>query len=265
MTSTPAARQFPAQPAVGIVGATGLVGEMMRPLLSERAFPVGRLRLFASARSAGQVIPFRGHDIIVEDAATADFAGRAARNVVKTIDPQRDKRRMEAKLEAADTVDNRLRLAREALELGDADQAEMLFRSCRQGPHANEPDILLGLAQAQFARGDAQATRETLDALIAANPSFRSADGHLLYARSLAQLGEHDAALHEYEALSTSYPGEEARVRYAELLVERERFADARTVLADIAKRERTAPAYYRRKEKDWLAQAKALRAKIGA
>lgn len=75
MTSTPAARQFPAQPAVGIVGATGLVGEMMRALLSERAFPVGSLRLFASARSAGQVIPFRGHDIIVEDAATADFAG----------------------------------------------------------------------------------------------------------------------------------------------------------------------------------------------
>ena len=202
---------------------------------------------------------------VIPDLRDDPRARRAARNVVKSIDPQRDKRRMEAKLEAADTVDNRLRLAREALELGDADQAEMLFRSCRQGPHANEPDILLGLAQAQFARGDARATRETLDALIAANPTFRSADGHLLYARALAQLGEHDAALHEYEALATSFPGEEARVRYAELLVERERLAEARVVLADVAKRERTAPAYYRRKEKDWLAQAKALRAKIGA
>jgi hypothetical protein len=47
--------------------------------------------------------------------------------------------------------------------------------------------------------------------------------------------------------------------------VARERYEDARRVLDDIAKRERAAPAYYRRKEKDWLAQAKALRAKIGA
>jgi hypothetical protein len=202
---------------------------------------------------------------VVPDLRRDPRARRAARNVVKSIDPERDRRRIAAQLDAADTVENRLRLAREALALGDAAQAEALFDSARKGPHADDPDILLGLAQAQFARGDAAATRATLDALIAANPAFRSADGHLLYACALEQLGEHDAALHEYEALATSYPGEEARVRYAGLLVARERHADARRVLDDIAKRERAAPAYYRRKEKDWLAQAKALRAKIGA
>ena len=41
---------------VGVVGATGLVGSMMRELLAERNFPVGTLRLFASARSAGKVV-----------------------------------------------------------------------------------------------------------------------------------------------------------------------------------------------------------------
>lgn len=66
---------LPAQPAVGIVGATGLVGGMMLELLAERNFPLSKLRLFASARSAGSTIPFRGENITVEDAATADYAG----------------------------------------------------------------------------------------------------------------------------------------------------------------------------------------------
>jgi aspartate-semialdehyde dehydrogenase len=62
-------------PAVGIVGATGLVGEMMRLLLAERDFPRKSLRLFASARSAGTKLTCGGEEIVVEDAATADFAG----------------------------------------------------------------------------------------------------------------------------------------------------------------------------------------------
>ena len=56
---------------VGIVGATGLVGSMIREILVERAFPIGQLRLFASARSAGKVVD----GVTVEDAATADFSG----------------------------------------------------------------------------------------------------------------------------------------------------------------------------------------------
>jgi len=62
-------------PAVGIVGATGLVGEMMRALLAERNFPMKALRLFASARSAGTRLAFGDREIVVEDAATADYAG----------------------------------------------------------------------------------------------------------------------------------------------------------------------------------------------
>ncbi len=66
---------LPAQPNVGIVGATGLVGGMMLQMLEERNFPVGTLRLFASARSAGKRVPFRGQDVTVEDAASADYSG----------------------------------------------------------------------------------------------------------------------------------------------------------------------------------------------
>jgi aspartate-semialdehyde dehydrogenase len=59
---------------VGVVGATGLVGEFMLKLLEERDFPVRSLRLFASARSAGKSLNWKGSQIVVEDAATADYA-----------------------------------------------------------------------------------------------------------------------------------------------------------------------------------------------
>jgi len=60
---------------VGIVGATGLVGGMMRRLLDERDFPVASLRLFASARSAGRTLAWRDREIVIEDADGADYAG----------------------------------------------------------------------------------------------------------------------------------------------------------------------------------------------
>lgn len=61
--------------SVAVVGATGQVGKVMREILVERNFPIRELRLFATARSAGTSIEFAGHDVIVEDVATADPAG----------------------------------------------------------------------------------------------------------------------------------------------------------------------------------------------
>ena len=60
---------------IAIVGATGQVGGVMRTLLAERAFPVGTLRFFASARSAGSTIVWGDREIVVEDTATADWSG----------------------------------------------------------------------------------------------------------------------------------------------------------------------------------------------
>src|SRR3982751_1100521 len=69
-------RRYPrGMPNVAIVGATGLVRGVMRTVLTERDFPVDTLRLFASSRSAGKTLPWKGHDITVEDVATADLSG----------------------------------------------------------------------------------------------------------------------------------------------------------------------------------------------
>ena len=60
---------------VGVGGATGQVGAVMRKLLEERDFPADEVRFFASARSAGKTLPWRGGEIVVEDTETADPSG----------------------------------------------------------------------------------------------------------------------------------------------------------------------------------------------
>jgi aspartate-semialdehyde dehydrogenase len=60
---------------VGVFGATGQVGGVMRTLLAERAFPLSEVRFFASSRSAGTTLPWAGGEVVVEDTDTADFSG----------------------------------------------------------------------------------------------------------------------------------------------------------------------------------------------
>lgn len=66
-----ASRQF----HVAVVGATGAVGQTMLAILAERAFPVGKLSVLASARSAGSEIDFNGGKVTVQDLASFDPAG----------------------------------------------------------------------------------------------------------------------------------------------------------------------------------------------
>lgn len=61
--------------SIGVIGATGQVGQVMRALLAQRDFPADEIRFFASARSAGKKLEFRGREIEVEDSETADPSG----------------------------------------------------------------------------------------------------------------------------------------------------------------------------------------------
>ncbi len=60
---------------IGVVGATGQVGSLMRTLLDVRAFPIASVRFFATARSAGTTLPFRTERVLVEDTERADPSG----------------------------------------------------------------------------------------------------------------------------------------------------------------------------------------------
>lgn len=179
-----------------------------------------------------------------------DRAGKAA---AKAVNPAGERKRIEAQLAHSDTLENRLRLARECVNLGDHEKAAELFASCLKGAYATDPAIMLELAQARFAQGHFAGARATLDSLIAANPDFRSVEGHLLYARTLEGLGDHDAALHEYQALTDGYPGEEARARQALLLNKLGRADAARALAEEIRTRLNAAPKFYRQRQAEWL------------
>jgi aspartate-semialdehyde dehydrogenase len=63
------------QPVVAVVGATGAVGVELMRCLEQRQFPLSNLRLFASARSAGKTLPFKGKPVVVEELTEDSFGG----------------------------------------------------------------------------------------------------------------------------------------------------------------------------------------------
>ena len=186
---------------------------------------------------------------------------RAARQALTSahdrIDPERRKRAAARQLDVADTLDNRRRLAEESFRSGDYQQAAELYGSGLRGLYKTDPSLMLGLARSQFALNLHAEARKTLDDLIAANPDFRSPDGHLLYARCLEALGEIPAAFHEYETLVEGFTGEEARVRYGLLLKREGRVAEAGEVFRTVLKRSGLAPKYYQREQREWIDIAK--------
>jgi hypothetical protein len=156
-------------------------------------------------------------------------------------------------------LSSRQRYAEELTRHGRYDEAIAQYRSALTGLYEHDPNLLLGIAQAQFAKGDATAARATLDDLIRVNPDFRSPQGHLLYARALEAEGNVTKALEEYQVLAPSYPGAEAAVRYAQLLKAQDRRAESQKVARELLEQARIAPAHYRKAQKSWLDQAERL------
>lgn len=201
---------------------------------------------------------------VIPDLRHHSGGSKVASKAMKVIDPQRRRRELMQRLELANTVDNRRKLAEECMQQGDYANAQELYQSLLTGMYATDPHFMLGLAQAQAGNEHYADARTTLDNLIKANPNYKSSDGHLLYARCLEELGETEAALEEYRVLADSYPGEEGRFRYGRLLVQHQRFEEARDVLQGQLKRAKLMPGYYRRKERSWLKAAELELSRIG-
>jgi hypothetical protein len=189
------------------------------------------------------------------------FGSRTARrtksSMQRIIDPNRDLRQAAAAVEISGNVDARRRLAQELYERGQYAEAIAVTQSGLQGIFEHDPTLLLGLAQAQFAARDFASARASLERLIQHNPDFKSADGHLLYARTLEEQDALDEAEQEYAAVAPGYPGAEARLRYAVLLKRRGKLDEARRILKDLLDGARLAPAHYRRAQAEWLERAR--------
>jgi hypothetical protein len=186
-------------------------------------------------------------------------AQRTARGFKRAMDPGAELRRYENEVRVAGNVASRQRYAEELMRHQRYDDAIQQYREALTGLYEHDPNLMLGLAQAQFGKGDAAAARATLDELIRLNPAFRSPAGHLLYARALAAEGNVTKALEEYRVLAPSYPGAEAAVRYAQLLDAEGQREAAQRVVRELLEQARIAPSHYRRAQREWLQAAQRL------
>ena len=206
-------------------------------------------------------LPFIGPAIYIGAELLPEWLGsrrsrRAMRGLRTTLDPEGNLRRFENEMRVTGNVASRQRYADELVRLGRAKEALPIYRNCLTGVFAEDPKLLLGYAHALFEAGDATGARQTLDDLIAKNPEFKSADGHLLYARALELEGDVEKALSEYATLAEYFPGAEAGVRYARLLIRQDQKPLAQQTLKALLDRAKYAPAHYRRAQREWLDEA---------
>ena len=181
---------------------------------------------------------------------------RAVRGLSRALDPQQDLRRFEDEARLTGDVASRQRYAEELVRHNRAAEAIAIFIQALSGLYEHDPNLMLGLARAQFANGAFSDARATLDALLVHNPDFKSADGHLLYARALEGEGSRARALEEYAAVAGYYAGAEAPLRYAQMLRSSGKAEEARRVLKELLEHARLAPRHYRKMQQQWLTDA---------
>lgn len=187
---------------------------------------------------------------VLPGAGTNRHVRTARAKAVAAIDPEREVRGARDALALADTVANRVRLADALAGLDRYPEALPLYREAlTMAP--SDARTAFKLARARFETGDAADALATLEALpIPSAQSERDRQG-LLRARVLDALGRRDEALTLYADLVTRLPGEEARCRYAALLLEAGRRHEARAVLEEVEARARRLDRHARAAEGD--------------
>jgi len=190
---------------------------------------------------------------------------RALAGARRAVDPDRDLRSATDHAAVVDTVGAKTRLGEELFRRGRYPEAIETYRSALKGLYEHDPNLLLGLAQAQFASGDAAGALATFETLRAHNPTFKSDAGFLLYARALEAVGDLPRAEQEYRDVAGYYAGPEAKVRYAQLLRRLAQPDRARDLLEDVVQTAELAPRHVRRIQGEWLRLARRELAELGA
>lgn len=180
----------------------------------------------------------------------------AASAVTKFINPDGELRDAQRAFDQTATVGNRIRLAQALLGKGDAPGAAAQFRECAQGAFANDPDVLYGLADAEFACGNAPAAATAMKALFQHHAARNTGAAALLYARILVIAEPDDAEAAFHHAVLTGN-GPEPLIRYGEWLRNKGRNADAARLYQQVVDDAKHWPSHTKSLQKDWLRQAK--------
>lgn len=164
---------------------------------------------------------------------------RTARaKAVAALDPKRQVRAARDAIDLADTAANQLKLADALSALGQHEEAIPVYREAIRKT-AGDPDVRTQgkLANALYETGAAEEALELLDEVDLPQGQSERDKQQLLRGKILEHLGRKDEALGLYADVVTRIPGEEARCRYAALLIEMGRSDDALIVLEEVESR----------------------------
>lgn len=175
----------------------------------------------------------------------------------KKLDPEKDLKAAQQAHEMLDSVQNRINLAEQYLKLNRCREARELYARCLNGIHREDPQILMGMAKAEFGLNNPSAVIEYLDKLKAANPSYKSPDGHLLYARALEAAGRLEEAVHEYQTLNSYYSTPEPACRLAKLYQTQGKVELAKEIFQSVVKRSLSAGQLFNDANQEWIKLAK--------
>lgn len=185
-------------------------------------------------------------------------AGRnASSRITGLIAPSDNTAKLRERLALLDSVENRQLLARECVKTGEFDEAIELYAGCLKGIYKNDLQLMLELADAYYRCERHSDAKDIFTRLRNAHPDFRHAEGHLLFARTLENLGEYREALREYGEVANYYPGEEASCRYALLLNKTGRRREANEIFDKIILRSRVIGRKIPAGERQWITTAK--------
>jgi len=195
---------------------------------------------------------------LLPDLVDSHQGRNALRGIKKTLDPSGDLRQRQKEHKLFGSVDATRHLAGELLETERYEEAIQHYESALTGIYADDPDLLVGLATAQFSCEQYDAARHTLDRLIEKNPNYRSPDGHLIYARSVEACGDAEKAREEYTAVVAYFAGAEARIRFGAFLESQGDNDAALSEYREIMTATELAPRHYLKAQKIWINEAKA-------
>lgn len=188
----------------------------------------------------------------------ASRGGRKVKNAIgNTVDPEKALKAAKIACEQIDSVQNRLILAEEFMKLERFQEAQAIYGRCLAGVHASDPQIMLGMAKAEFGLNNFHAVIELLDKIKADNPRFKSPEGHLLYARALEGSGLIAEAIQEYDSLNQYYSTPEPACRLAQIHKTRGNHALATELFQSVVKRSASAGSHFNEINKEWIKLAR--------
>ncbi len=184
--------------------------------------------------------------------------GHQVKNAIgKKLDPEKDLKAAQNAHEMLDSVQNRINLAEQYMKLQRFQEARELYARCLSGIHAEDPQVMLGMARAEFGLNNAAATIAMLDKLKQVNPGFKSPEGHLLYARALENAGRIEEAVHEYQSLNSYYSTPEPACRLARIYQTQGKKELAIEIFQSVIKRSISAGKLFNDVNQDWIKIAK--------